>query len=62
MQFGGVALAGFLVGQIVNFFAEPQGIAALDAVAAGALLVTFLALGALLWSSAWVYGDEAKSS
>jgi hypothetical protein len=61
-QFGAVALGGFIVGETARFFGERKHIAALEILAAGTLLVVFVALGALLWSTTWVYGDEAKSS
>lgn len=61
-QFGVVALSGFLVAEVARFFGERRGVVALEALAGGALLVSLLALGALLWSTAWVYGDETRSS
>jgi hypothetical protein len=61
-QFGVVALCGFLVGETARFFGERQGNAALEALASVALLVAFLGVGALLWSTAWLYGDEARSN
>lgn len=60
-QFGLAALTGFLVGETATIFGERQNIPTLDALAAGALLLAFVAIGALLWSTAWVYGDETAS-
>lgn len=61
-QFGAVALTGFLLGETANFFGERAGVPALLTLSSAAMLVAFLALGALLWTTAWVYGDEAKSN
>jgi hypothetical protein len=60
-QFGLVALGGFLLGETARFFAEREGVPALLALSSVALLVTLVAVGALLWSTAWEYGDEVKS-
>lgn len=57
-QFGVAALTAWLVAETSQFFAEREDIPWLAALAVGAMLFTFVAIGALLWSTAWVYGDE----
>jgi hypothetical protein len=61
-QFGVVGVAGFLVAETARFFGEREDARALLALSAAAVLVAHLALGAVLWSTAWVYGDEVESS
>lgn len=60
-QFGVAVLTGYVVAQTAGFAAEREDIAWLEALSAGAMIFSFLAVGALLWSTAWVYGDETPS-
>ena len=60
LQFGVVALVGNAVSEIARFFGDREDQAGLVLLARAATLVTFGALGAFLWSTAWVFGDEQK--
>ena len=60
LQFGVVALVGNAVSEIARFFGDREDQAGLVLLAGAATLVTFGALGAFLWSTAWVFGDEQK--
>lgn len=60
LQFGVVALVGNAVSEIARFFGDREDQAGLVVLAGAATLVTFVALGAFLWSTAWVFGDEQK--
>lgn len=60
LQFGIVALLGFMVNQVATYLAERLDHPAMIAVAAISLLVAIAAGFALLWSTTWIYGDEER--
>lgn len=57
-QFGVVALVANALAEIARYFGARDEQPALVIVAALAMLTAFGAIGALLWSTAWVFGDE----
>ena len=60
LQFAVAGLVGNAVSEIAQFFGERAHQAGLLALAGVASVITFAALAALLWSTAWVFGDEQK--
>lgn len=57
---GVIALSAFVLGEVCSFFADRDGIEVLTVVAALALVVGLIAVLALLWTTAWVFGDERE--
>lgn len=57
---GVTALSAFVLGQFCSFFADRNDVEVLAVIATLALLVGVIAVVALLWTSAWVFGDERE--
>ncbi|MCW2865992.1 MAG: hypothetical protein JWR20_180 [Marmoricola sp.] len=60
LQFGVVALVGNAVSEIAQFFAVGGDQAGMVVLAGVATVITFGAVAAFLWSTAWVFRDEQR--